>query len=697
MARAVKRGAVRRGRERPLRFRAFEQDAATHAVDAASVKRGLDQALAAVRVDDPVGALAVCTSFALEHFLGDGRVGVWPSADAGLELVLGTLRGILHRHWFPDLDEAALYRSIEATVAGGTPRAGVRPVFAPHPVWVHAPTRASELLAVALSGAVGGALANQSAWVQKELRELEAIISKHGKMRRANLETWLGLAEDPQSQALRLAVTREETEFCAAAVRFERLVGEALAAYPPFAVYAAAGTVLGTLGEAFILFEPRVFASGTIGGDRSSLRRAVVGVALARLRDAVESAFPGAMSRRSLEPTRPRRQEASPYRAHASGEHVVEAQAYGLPEPIEAVFRALEPSNARAAVERGLVYVGPGPAFMAAEDLGSDERDLAERRQRSLRNARFWQISDAHARVAHALRGQFLLELWRAVTELNQALLGVELRMMPDVPRGSWTDQAVEALIGNEPRQVEPPAELQPLLGRVHATLGQLAEVVGSSWGLRGDLDGMIDRLVGRSDAPAFGPRPGKATLTFDEVCELVARRLPPSFVAEVEAYRAARPAWDRSRRVGPQVDARMTLWDHLDFRSTSAAQDFDETARVERERGEATAQLAESIHGTLMHALAVYPPAPVYFGLGRLLRTVQTIRVELRIVSRGTKSRFTAVLLGREEAIQALFAWTAHAASVFGPILSPGEWLAAWLDHGLRSQPSASARGGER
>jgi hypothetical protein len=688
------------GNRGAFRLRAFEQDAATHVVDARAVKEQLERALSAVSADDPVSAVGVCTGFALDHFVEDRRVGVWPQADGGLERVLGALRGILRRHWMPALAESALHGTIEATVAAGTPRAD-RPVLAPHPVLVHAPVRESELLALALSGEVGGTLANQSAWVRKELRELEAIVSQHRRSRRANLETWLGLAEDPKTYALRLDMTREEGEFCAAALRFEQLVRQALAVYPPFAVYDAAGTVLGTLGESFIVFEPRVFASGTIAGDRSSLRRAAVGVALARLGDAVDAAFPGAMPRGSAEQRRPRKQEAGPYRAHASGEHPKEAPAYELPEPVEAAFRALDGSNARAAVERGLTFVGLAPGLIAPEDLDRDARDLVERRQLWQRNARFWQLSDAGARAAHALRGQFAVELWRAVTDLAYALFALELGTTLELTRGTFEQQTVSTFFYG-PSQVGVPAELHQLTGQVFARLGRLAEVVGASWGLRGDLDGLIDRLVervdNRGDAPAFGPRPGKATLTFDEVCVLVARRLPASFADDLEAYRASSTEWERARRGRPQVVRRVNVWDHLDFLSTSIARDSRAASRVERETGEATARLALTLHGTLMHALAVYPPATVYFSLGRLLRTVQDIRIEMQ-PSRAefdSDGRLRPVLLGREEAIQALFAWTAHAASVFGPILSPGEWLAEWLDHELRSQPSAPARGGE-
>jgi hypothetical protein len=87
---------------------------------------------------------------------------------------------------------------------------------------VAAPLANAELLELGLSGQAGKAVEGHAAFARKELAELDAIIARHEESRNARLLTKLGLDIDEQTRELGEHLTREQREYCAAAVRLEQ-------------------------------------------------------------------------------------------------------------------------------------------------------------------------------------------------------------------------------------------------------------------------------------------------------------------------------------------------------------------------------------------------------------------------------------------------------------------------------------------
>ncbi len=656
------------------------------------VQQRLDQALSTVRAGDGIGAVAVCTRLAIDHFLSDWRVGVSPSADGGLVAVVSALRSIVQRAWMPDLDEVALLDSLAA--APPTPVSRPAPKRRADRALRYAPLANAELLELGLSGQAGKAVEGHAAFARKELAELDAIIARHEESRNARLLTKLGLDIDEQTRELGEHLTREQREYCAAAVRLEQLARHALSAYPPFAIYDAAGAALGTATIFPQLVEPRVLAGGVMMDDHSSHRRAAVGLALCRLREVVAWAFPGALGpgARPRKPP-PLRRPASPYRSASARKSEKARQPALEPHSAAAMLHAVTASRARQSFEHALPYLASLGCLVAADQRAGrrwreghsrDARSHAEAADRRRRRAEwqrssvFWMLQDAHQRLAHTLRGNFRFELWRAIRDARAAILAISTDMSS---KGGplTTEDAFVGMMGGT--TASGPRAFHLSVQEVLARLRGLADLLQVTWGLPLDMDTLIADVAAQiprlSSAPSFGPPPLGGALSYPELTLVLARSLAGTrFVASAEAYRAAAATFQRARAEAARAGERVTLWDKLNLVTDSPAErERDDWKKLRNEQGDAAMVLIDELRTEMLKALAVYPPALAYFALGRVCAAVLAVRIEARRGGKYSSSRYE--ILGHGEAHHALAEWTAHAISVFGPILTPGDWLA--------------------
>ena len=609
----------------------------------------------------------------LQHFLTHGAVGLYAEADGGLEYALRDLRALVGDTWMPGLDPVTLVDVIAQAVRG-RPRTGSPAMIPSHPTLRFAPLGPVDLVDLARRTDASSTIEEMQSVVARELQELEAAARKHEDARSADWLALVGAFENAPVGALRRAREREALEWILAAHRLDYAARAALSVYPPFAIFEAAGLALSVLGGAPELIELRTYAGGNVAEDVSSYRRALLGAALGRLRRAGEAAFPGLYSGGLPAPKRRVKMGVRPSRSAASEPGSV-VDAVTTVDWVADLRRRVEASGALSQVEQSLDLGAPLVDVEQAERRASEAVALLDRvrflsespaEQRAIAIGhraewyRRWLYTNGTAALsslAPALRGHPLFEIWCGAVGLGGAVFGLP---------GDGADESAYA-------------GFEHLRASAHFAIGQLAQSFHHFWGLRGGMDTLIAAIGQRLEvrAPVFGAPPRGAPPYDGWVTELARRLAPTGFGALAVEYRTAARAFHEGRSGADAADARVGLWDRLNIVTSSEAERQGDAWRAyEREQGARSTESLSRLRDLLSRELVRFPIATLFFRLSDLSTAVGALRLTEHWSARGRKMRKRYKIHLREEARIAIACWIRDAQTVFGPLLSPGQWL---------------------
>jgi hypothetical protein len=540
-----------------------------------------------------------------------------------------------------------------------------------------------------------GTAASARARIQREGVEW-ASVAETLRQARASLglddKLWPGsTAGKDRVVALEQALAKEHSELIAASESMVWEVERALSSFPPLGVYVAATAAAGVLRAGQKSTEWMITAEGGITAAPSSGPRAVILASLLDLRRAVDAAFPGLAAlisgrggRRDAEAlARAAKGKAeSPYRERQEPDeetHPLHADA------AEArLQKAIERSGAREQITRALGHaillggIGRESARTSA-DIGWSEKlafwapsteqtALEQLTQRAdwHRETVAWLMNDIACRVDWAARHLPLYRLRNAVLHCQHVI------------------RSLDTLGGNVSS-----GTVCPVLNRDQAlaAITGAAKELGRVWGLSGHKQDLAVRVAHHltTSPPVASPVTVGAplrVLTYHEVVISVAEALrQTSFVTHEQRLREASALHAQASAARSAAVQQISFWDELNIFTDSPEEEARDRWGAEMSR------LARSIrddyqwaNGLLDQALAIYPPAGIYYELGTLQAHVLAVQAVRRSRSHKHGTTYWCEIENKHPALEALRIWTWNVQTVFGRLPSNGELTEAFI-----------------
>lgn len=412
---------------------------------------------------------------------------------------------------------------------------------------------------------------------------------------------------------------------------------------------------------------------------RSVRPRALLFAALRHLCRAYEATFPGVGALvglgRTGDPPQPTAATGGPYRAPAAKEEtaggprgddllaavIQRARAEGLDVHLRTLLAhgALLGAIARSRVRQaraGRLLLQALPSFDPTEDL-LGERGMWHR------TMAYAMLDAATAAIARARRGLPLLDL-------REHLVGARV-----VGHAIWADVAMpDGLVRAW------------LLGHTEtsACLDAARRVFVNAWGDFGDRGALVRDVVARvaSSQPGAAPGEWRETRRPPSRHELIAMMAETArrdgLAAIVERAEAAHRAYVDAANRSEQARKAITFWDELNVFWTSEAEAERESQAerrhaMEREGRAAYAALDEVVD----RALAVYPPAILFYRIEHARAAAQALRAESYYVPGRPSGRYYGRVLGKDALVTALDRMGTALIHAFGALPSDAEILA--------------------
>ena len=454
--------------------------------------------------------------------------------------------------------------------------------------------------------------------------------------------------------------------------RQQRLLHEAMRAYPPLDFYHGVVEALGIVALLKADKEPVVCAKGTIEKPAVVVPRALLLAAIRRLQDSFAATFPGVPAPREL--VNRSAGEAPRLQGHAASTAFM-ARAAGSKRLCalrdEALVHAGMIGQLGSELERveGQISLVDRLVFWSDTDAERAAKSLARRAEANVAwTWALWEQLLAEARAIGAGIGPLAVRDWAI------AVIGCIAAIHTDSGSSSFPkscqvykrEEAEAALAG-----------MRAVFAKIYGVTGGISELMVAALAAR-----PADHVV--EDDPIHGYTP----LSPAELHASLAQQLAgTTFRAQYEAVQQRLGSLHQASDERTSVEEDISVWDRLNiFRTTEAEARRDELkvqmGDLKSELGEQRAQLGRRFR----EALQAYPPALLRADLDAVAQAVEDIRAVCRSYTvttgsgnnRRTETRYRCELLGLKAAVSAMTQWSAMMVKVFGEQLGYHELLEA-------------------
>ena len=594
-----------------------------------------------------------------------------------LQAALTALALQLRETYFPGLDFAALRRRL-ADASQCQALAGLAEVPLPGSARLgHAPLSGDAPL-----GRVAERLLDNGFFaahyreeeLDRRCRELEAKVEKAddavGWFDRINVfsKSWDEVALDQATGDLQ----RAQAELRKAIERQQRLLHDAMRAFPPLDFYHGVAEALGIAVLLKADTEPVVSSKGAIEKRAVIAPRALLLAAVKRLQGVFAATFPGVPGPHEL--AHRTTSDAPGLHGHAGA----------------AVFIELAGRSQRLAALRDEALVHAGMVGQIGRELEDVEGQIS-----LIDRLVFWSDTDAEKAAASlARRGEantaWTWQLWRAMLD-EARTIGAHIGPL------AARDAALTALLAIPEIHTDPGSSSFPIDCSVHkreeamAALHALRDVFARIYGVRGSLSQLMATVAASEPAGHTvyeDPVHTWAPLEPEALHGLLAQRLADTdFKRHYQAAAASLGQLGRADEERAAVEGEISVWDRINiFKTTEAEARRDQLKQqVGGLRADLGARQA-ALASMFWEALRGYPPALLCAEIDAVLHAVEDIRAVCRSYTvtvgsgknRTTQTRYRCDLIGKEEAERAMQRWASLMVQAFGEQLGYHELLEA-------------------
>ena len=621
--------------------------------------------------------LAECLPLAYTGLAVEGLVFRRVGRGDEMRAALGELIALLRRTYFPGLDFAAL-RARLADAGACQTLAGLAELPLPmHPRLGHAPLEGDAPLGKVAERLLDNGffaaryredeLARRCAELQGTAQAAEAAV---GFWDRINV---LSSSSDELVRDEAKAETNAAQEELRKVVdRQQRLLHDAMRAYPPLDFYHGVVEALGIVALLRADKEPVISAKGTVEKPAVVVPRALLLAAIRRLQESFAASFPGVPAPREL--ANRSAGEAPRLQGHAAATAFMARAAASkrlCALRDEALVHAGMIGQLGSEIEQveGQISLVDRLVFWSDTDAEQAAKTLARRAEANVAwTWALWEQMLAEARKIGTGIGPLVVRDWAI------AVIGRIAAIHTDSGSSSFPkdcqvykrEEAESALSG-----------LRAVFARIYGVTGGVSELMVAAMAAR-----PAEHLI--EDDPIHG----YTHLTPDELHAVLAQQLAgTTFRAQYLAVQHRLGSLRHASDERTSVEEDISLWDRLNvFGTTEAEARRDELKAqigdLKSEVGEQRAQLGRSF----WEALRAYPPALLRAELDAVAHAVEDIRAVCQSYTvttgsgnnRRTETRYRCALLGLSDAVSAMTRWSAMMVKVFGEQLGYHELLEA-------------------
>lgn len=594
-----------------------------------------------------------------------------------LRSALGGLVALLRRTYFPGLDFAAL-RARLADASACQTLAGLAEVPLPmHTRLGHAPLAGDAPLGKVAERLLDNgffaaryredALASRCAELGSTATAAGAAVGFWDRINVLSASTD-ELVRDEAKAAIKAA----QEELRQLVDRQQRLLHDAMRAYPPLDFYHGVVEALGLVSLLKADREPVLSVRGTIEKRAVIVPRALLLAAIRRLQDAFAATFPGVPAPREL--------------AHRSAGESPRLQGHAAAAAF--MERAEASTRLRALRDEALVHAGmigqlgrelaevegqislvDRLVFWSDTDAEKAAKTLARRAEANVAwTWELWEKMLAQARAIGAGIGPIVMRDWALVVITRIAAIHTDSGSS-SFPRGCEVYKREEAIASIE--------GLRGVFAKIYGVVGGVSEL-------------MVATMNARPAEPAVleDPIQGYAPMGGDSLHGLLARRLEgTAFRTLYQEVSQQLGTLHRASDERATVEGEISVWDRLNVFSTTQAEARrnELKAQIGDLRGGLAQQRAQ-LGAVFWAALREYPPALLRAELDAVCEAVEDIRAVCHSYTvttgsgnnRRTETRYRCELLGHEAAVTAMTQWSVLMVKVFGEQLTYHELLEA-------------------
>ncbi len=585
--------------------------------------------------------------------------------------------------WVPDLDTDALSRVLDDKKACRR-WAKNAPELKAHYYMGVAPVSNEQMLAMVAAASLSDRtdLFTQTRTLARQEKKVQRLrenwIEAGGQ---APWSAWNNLFSDSKAEwrlnqiAGRLKVAVKKADGQRETVHL--LQQKALEAYPPMAIYQAAGRALAALEQLDAGQEVSLAADGVRRQVRVATGRALLLAAVAGLRQSFHRAFPDVLLPGEVglkEQTKARLSPRQEMLAEAC--QTLDRLGAGLE-----IQRSLSHALSLGALERSHSKLR---ALISWTDrVYYWDQTKEEKKEEEIENSKDRHESkmEAHWRELLGMSRQASEEL--GVMKLRDLALDA-LRLLNEVSvkRGWQSSQPSLRVRGKK--------ELLRVLVQLKEVLTHQFYMKG---GRRSFMKDVVRNLAAKKAAPVRSKAFRLASQT--EVIESVAYDLrETNFVALFEAAEQAVARHSDLEWEQEGVTLRISTWDRINiFHTTPDERRHKELAKELSELDEKQRQNFLECDALLEGALdRVYPPGRLYYALDGLRHRVEVMKAQLQTRTKGA-TRYRCVLQGKAKVEESLKSWTAMLVRVFGPLPTATQLLDIWASRDGSGRPEAWLR----
>ncbi len=449
----------------------------------------------------------------------------------------------------------------------------------------------------------------------------------------------------------------------------QRLLWKLFDTYPPLTLHRCVTVVLGTLEALHTDEEGHISSSGKVEVRSVVAPRALVLGAAQNLRRAFLRIYPNTPMPSLLPTSKKNSQNQQKARAQSPRNQLMQEFTH-----------ALDRREGKVLIDQALLY-----AEMIYRLQGKQAR--ANQKVKLLDRAIFWSNSEEQqessvliSRIAHYKKQ--LQETWDLLLEQARDA-GSE--QAPLVIR-DWTINASRHVyaIGTAS-----PCSVNHHRNDAVAGLQQLKVVMSQAYGLRGTRQSFMTDIANQLAAPAsrridptvFRRRP------YEEIVLLVSQPLRgTNYREEFARFSQLSHTWNRLQMAEKNVKGRISFWDWVNiFSETEAEQEHEQLRGQMKSLSKDMGKLSIQVNKRFDRALALYPPAQLYYMIDGVIAALQKIYAKMvtrtYTDSKGrTRTKRTCELYGKAHATKVLKQWNKTLLHGFGALPSYHDCLELWV-----------------